>query len=95
MKNLNIDQKIALGLMISATAALGYIAVLAFLSDRKYKKTIKKINLETELDLEAIRLTGEEMAERLKTYTEYRYSWQIQKDFDDLLKFNRIAVRNK
>lgn len=94
--NLNTEQKIALGIMLGATAALGYIAVLAFLSDRAYKKEVKRINAEMELDLEAIRLAGEEMKEALeRDHNQFGSVLGIMQAFDEKMKFHKIAIRNK
>jgi hypothetical protein len=94
--NLNNTQKIALGIMIGSAAALGYIAVLAFLSDRAYKKERKRIDAEKALDLEAIDLTGKEMKEAIESgHAHYRSIIDIMRAFDERLAFNKIAVRNK
>ena len=97
MKTLNIDQKIALGIMTASLAVLVYLGILVFQSDRATKKAIKKIHLERDLDLEAIQLTGAMMNEKLNNPkgAPWRSSLDVMRDFDETLKFNKIAVRNK
>lgn len=94
---MTFESKIELAILVATGALTVSVAAVSYArAQREYKKTFAQIELDHELNSEAIRRTQERIRERIWDRSRPLPSVNdLVREFNEELEFQKIAVRNR